>query len=325
MKTHSSHSRDMSLSDSENRTQTRIGLAFLITCVYMLVETVGGILFNSLALIADAGHMFSDAMALGVSWLAIRIGKRHANDRLTYGFTRSEILAALLNCIALWAIVVFIFYEAIQRIFNPAPVEGLGMSSVALVGLILNLVIAATLFPRRKENLNIKAAFLHVMSDTLGSVGAVFAGLLIAWTNFFWIDPVVSILIGLLILISSWTLLRETVNILMEGVPKGLDVSEIESSIANVEGVCCVYDLHIWNLSSKRISLSAHVVLSENRSNSDTVLREIREKVMKDFGVSHLTIQIETSHENKWNSDPRFCRPGTSCSGQNDHFTDYKR
>lgn len=325
MQTHGSHSRDMLAPDSENRTQTRIGLAFLITCLYMLVETAGGILFNSLALIADAGHMFSDAMALGVSWIAIRIGKRHANDRLTYGFTRSEIIAAFFNCIALWTIVVLIFYEAIQRIFNPAPVEGLGMTSVASVGLILNLAIAATLFPRRKENLNIKAAFLHVMSDTLGSVGAIIAGLLITWTHFFWIDPVVSILIGLLILFSSWALLRETVNILMEGVPKGLDVSKVESSIANVEGVCCVYDLHIWNISSKRINLSAHVVLSEDRSNSDTILTKIRETLMRDFGVSHLTIQIETSHDNKWNSDPRFCRPGTSCSGQNVNFTDEKR
>ncbi len=311
------HSDKNSANKSEDRAQARIAIAFLITCVYMVVETIGGIVFNSLALLADAGHMFSDAMALGVSWFAIRIGKRNANDRLTYGFRRAEILAAFLNCIALWAIVVWIFYEAIQRIFTPGPVEGIGMFSVATLGLVLNLAIAAVLFSKRQESLNVKAAFLHVLSDALGSIGALVAGLIIIWTSAFWIDPVISLLIGVLILISSGSLLHETVNILMEGVPKGMDVSAIEAEIAKIDGVCCVYDLHIWNISSKQVNLSAHVVLSERCQDSERILREIGQMVRRDFGVSHSTIQIETSHDNKWLSDPRFCRPGTSCEARN--------
>ncbi|MFH0960268.1 MAG: cation diffusion facilitator family transporter [Pseudomonadota bacterium] len=313
-----SHSVKISAENSENLAQTRIAIAFIITCAYMVVEIVGGFLFNSLALLADAGHMFSDAMALGLSWVAIRIGRRHASNRLTYGFSRSEILAALLNCIALWAIVAMIFFEAAQRIFNPAPVLGSGVFFVATIGLALNLTMAGLLFSKRKENLNVKAAFLHVLSDTLGSIGALVAGLIIMWTHAFWIDPVISLLIGLLILISSWGLLQETVNILMEGVPKGMDVSAIESAIVNIEGVCCVYDLHLWNISSKQVNLSAHVVLSETTADPDRILQEILQMVKQEFGVSHSTIQIETSHNNNWLADPRICRPGTSCHGHNE-------
>ncbi len=313
-----SHSNKISAEKSEDRAEGRIAIAFTITCAYMFVETAGGILFNSLALLADAGHMFSDAMALGLSWVAIRIGKRKASDRLTYGFSRSEILAALLNCIVLWAVVVLIFYEAIQRIFNPGTVEGFGVFSVATVGLILNLAMAAVLFSKRQENLNVKAAFLHVLSDALGSIGALVAGLVILVTSAFWIDPVISLLIGVLILISSWSLLRETVNILMEGVPKGMDVSAIETAIVKIDGVCCVYDLHVWNISSKQVNLSAHVVLSERGVNSVRILTEIGQMVRRDFGVSHSTIQIETSHDNRWLSDIGFCRPGTSCEGRNE-------
>jgi cobalt-zinc-cadmium efflux system protein len=313
-----SHSDKISAEKSENRAQGRIVIAFLITCAYLVVEIVGGILFNSLALLADAGHMFSDAMALGLSWVAIRIGKRRASDRLTYGFSRSEILAALLNCITLWAIVGLIFYEAIQRIFDPGTVQGFGVFSVATVGLILNLAMAGLLFSKRQENLNVKAAFLHVLSDALGSVGALVAGLVILWTSAFWIDPVISLLIGLLILISSWGLLQETVNILMEGVPKGMDVSAIEAAIVKIDGVCCVYDLHIWNISNKQVNLSAHVVLSEEDVDSVRILREIGQMLSRDFGVSHSTIQIETSHDNRSLSDIGVCRPGTSCEGRNE-------
>lgn len=313
-----SHSDKIPARKSEDRAQGRIAIAFLITCAYMVVETVGGILFNSLALLADAGHMFSDAMALGLSWVAIRIGKRQATDRLTYGFSRSEILAALLNCITLWAIVGLISYEAIQRIFNPRTVQGFGVFSVATIGLILNLVMAAVLFSKRQESLNVKAAFLHVLSDALGSIGALVAGLVILWTSAFWIDPVISLLIGVLILISSWSLLHETVNILMEGVPWGMDVSAIETAIVKIDGVCCVYDLHIWNISSKQVNLSAHVVLSEEDVHSVRILREIGQMVSRDFGVSHSTIQIETSHDTRSLSDLGVCRPGTSCEGRNE-------
>jgi cobalt-zinc-cadmium efflux system protein len=291
----------------------------------MLVETGGGLLFNSLALLADAGHMLSDAMALGLSWLAILIAKRSPNDRLTFGFIRSEILAALINGLLLWAIVAVIFYEAVQRVISPQPVQGFGMFAVASVGLVLNLAMATLLFGGRNTNLNIKGAFLHVLSDALGSVGAIVAGLLIVYTNAFWIDPIVSALIGILILISSWGLLKESVHVLMEGVPRGVDVASIETALVNVTGVCCVYDLHVWSISSSQINLSAHVVLTETDRDRNEILLEINSILNERFHIEHTTIQIETSHEIKFDSNNRFCRVGTGCDSTNPGLTDAHR
>ncbi|MFA6223534.1 MAG: cation diffusion facilitator family transporter [Desulfomonilaceae bacterium] len=310
---------------SHGNVQTRIGIAFLVTCLYMLVETGGGLLFNSLALLADAGHMLSDAMALGLSWLAILIAKRSPNDRLTFGFIRSEILAALINGLLLWAIVAVIFYEAVQRVISPQPVQGFGMFAVASVGLVLNLAMATLLFGGRNTNLNIKGAFLHVLSDALGSVGAIVAGLLIVYTNAFWIDPIVSALIGILILISSWGLLKESVHVLMEGVPRGVDVASIETALVNVTGVCCVYDLHVWSISSSQINLSAHVVLTETDRDRNEILLEINSILNERFHIEHTTIQIETSHEIKFDSNNRFCRVGTGCDSTNPGLTDAHR
>ena len=291
----------------------------------MLVETGGGLLFNSLALLADAGHMLSDAMALGLSWLAILIAKRSPNDRLTFGFIRSEILAALINGLLLWAIVAVIFYEAVQRVISPQPVQGFGMFAVASVGLVLNLGMATLLFGGRNTNLNIKGAFLHVLSDALGSVGAIVAGLLIVYTNAFWIDPIVSALIGILILISSWGLLKESVHVLMEGVPRGVDVASIETALVNVTGVCCVYDLHVWSISSSQINLSAHVVLTETDRDRNEILLEINSILNERFRIEHTTIQIETSHEIKFDSNNRYCRVGTGCDSTNPGLTDAHR
>jgi cobalt-zinc-cadmium efflux system protein len=319
------HAHAHSLPESIGNGQTRIGIAFLVTCLYMLVESGGGLLFNSLALLADAGHMLSDAMALGLSWLAILIGKRSPNDRLTFGFIRSEILAALINGLLLWTIVAVIFYEAVQRVIDPQPVQGFGMFAVATIGLLLNLAMAALLFGGRNTNLNIKGAFLHVLSDALGSVGAIVAGLLIIYTNAYWIDPIVSALIGILILISSWGLLKESVHVLMEGVPRGVDVASIETALVNVIGVCCVYDLHVWSISSSQINLSAHVVLTQTDRDRNEILLEINSILNKRFHIGHTTIQIETSHEIKFDSTNRFCRVGTGCDSTNPGLTDVHR
>jgi cobalt-zinc-cadmium efflux system protein len=292
----------------------RLGIAFFITAAYMVVEAVGGFAFNSLALLADAGHMFSDVMALGLSWLAIRIGKRSPTDRLTFGFRRSEILAALINGLALWAIVAVIFYEAVHRFSVPSPVQGKGMFLVAGVGLVVNLVMAALLFRGRNENLNIKGAFLHIVSDALGSAGAVIAAIVIIYTGRDWVDPLVSILIGFLVLYSSWGLVKESVLILMEGVPSDVDLRRVEESITSHEGVCCVYDLHVWSITSNRPALSAHVVMSDPSFDRYAVLTRLNEVLEKRFGIEHTTIQIESTHEMKSREECSSCRMGTACA-----------
>ncbi len=292
----------------------RLVIALFITAGYMVVEAFGGYLFNSLALLADSGHMLSDVMALGLSWLALQIGQRSPTDSHTFGFKRTEILAALMNGVALWVIVGLLFYEAGRRFFQPPHVEGAGMLIVASAGLAVNLLIAALLFRDRRENLNIRSAFIHVIADALGSAGAILAAIVILATGLNWVDPLVSVLIGFLILFSSWELLKESVHILMEGVPAGMQVRDIEQTLLEQDGVCCVYDLHIWSITSNRHALSAHVVLSDLTEDRHQVLKRLNTVLVDKFHIDHTTIQIETSHEMRNEAEGMACRAGTSCS-----------
>lgn len=301
----------------EGGSQHRLGIVLLITLLFMVVEVVGGVVFNSLALLADAGHMLSDVTSLGLSWLAFRIGRRAAGDRHTFGFRRSEILAALCNGLLLWAVVAVIVYEAAHRFYAPLPVQAGGMLVIAGLGLAVNLVMAAVLFKGKDENLNVKSAFLHVIADALGSLGAIIAAAVIFLTGLNWMDPLVSVFIGALILYSSWGLLKESTHILMEGVPNGIDIREIENSLVEQEGVCCVHDLHVWSITSNRHSLSAHVVLSENGVDSDEVVARVNRVLHERFSIDHTTIQIETSHEIRPDVEGLTCRKGTVCSASN--------
>lgn len=307
---HNHHHHSPEDSDHAHR---RLSIAFGITAVYMVAEVVGGFVFNSLALLADAGHMFCDVMALGLSWLVLKIGKKPPSDTHTFGFRRSEILAALLNGLTLWAIVGVIFYEAAHRLFNPQPVAGAGMLVVASIGLALNVLMAGLLFNSRKENLNLRSAFLHVLSDALGSVGAIVAAIVILYTSAYWVDPLVSVFVGLLILYSSWDLVRGAVRILMEGVPLGMDLREIEKAMLNQEGVCCIHDLHVWTMEGSRISLAAHVVLCEPDQDREAVLDGLNQTLKDRFAIDHTTIQIETSHDRARECREHACRPGTVC------------
>ncbi|MGD9818568.1 MAG: cation diffusion facilitator family transporter, partial [Desulfomonilaceae bacterium] len=212
---HDSHNHDHPRLTNEKK----LGLALALTLAYMIAEAVGGFVFNSLALLADSGHMLSDATALGISWLAIRIGKKLPTDRHTFGFKRTEIIAALVNGLALWFIVAIIYIEAFQRFYSPVAVQGHGMLLVAVIGLLVNLLMAFLLYRSASESINIRAAFLHVVSDALGSLGAIIAGVIIIYTQVYWVDPLISLLIGILILYSSWDLIKESFHILMEGAP----------------------------------------------------------------------------------------------------------
>jgi len=284
----------------ERHTETlRLKLALAISCIYFFAELIGGFLTNSLALLSDAGHMLSDIAALALSLFAFRIAKRPATVSSTYGYHRAEILAALFNGLSLWLIVGVIFAAAYNRFLDPPAVESYGMMIVASLGLLVNVVAGAILYGSHRHNLNLRGAFLHVVSDALGSVGAIAAGLIMLFTGWYVADPVISILIGLLILHSSWNLIKESFSVLMQAVPKGIRLEDVQQALEEVEGVSKVHDLHVWAVTSDIFTLSAHAVV-ENGGDFHQVLNGIEDTLKERFNIEHTTIQLETeSREEK--------------------------
>jgi cobalt-zinc-cadmium efflux system protein len=268
-----------------------LGLALALTLGYAIVELVAGTVFKSLALVSDAGHMFSDALALGLAWFAAWVSARPAGSRHTYGLARAEVLAAFVNGVALLLVVVFIAVESIRRLMQPQDVDGLGVMVVAFVGLVLNLGVVLIL-SRGERSLNLRAAMLHVTSDVVGSVAALIAGAVIYFTGWKPIDPILSIVIALLILASTIGLLREALHVLMEGVPRSVKLEEVGKAIARITGVRSVHDLHIWNISSGRVALSAHLDV-DDLSRWPTMLNEARHVLEERFGIDHVTLQPE--------------------------------
>ena len=270
-----------------------LAIALVITFSFFVVELVGGIVTNSLALITDSWHMLNDVFALVFALVAAWIARHPATVKRTYGYYRAEILAAFLNGIFLWAIVVFIFFEAIQRIQQPAPVESLEMLIIAVLGLMANGLSALTLSRSRDESLNVRGAFLHVVTDTLGSIGAISAGLIMFFTGWYQADPIISMLIGVLIFYGSGKLVRDSVNVLLEGVPSHIDANLLERKIVELEGVKNVHDLHVWCITpTKMCCMSAHIVIEEGtdrRKLTETLITMLK----KEFGIDHTTIQIE--------------------------------
>jgi cobalt-zinc-cadmium efflux system protein len=258
----------------------------------MLAEAIGGYFANSLALLSDAGHMFTDVAALALSLLAVRFASRPATPRKTYGFYRLEILAALVNGATLIVLSLLICFEAYKRLRQPEEVHGWMLILISCGGLIVNLISAYLLSRFHKESLNVRGAFLHVLGDLLGSVAAVAAGALIIWRDWKWADPVFSVLISLLIIFSSWRLVSEAVNILLEGTPSHINAAAVEQAIRTVAGVRDVHDLHIWTITSGRHALTAHVVVND-AGESYRILRELRELLAERFVLTHSTIQIE--------------------------------
>jgi cobalt-zinc-cadmium efflux system protein len=264
----------------------------VLTLGYMLAEIIGGYLADSLALLADAGHMFSDAAALALSLFAAWISQRPPTHKHTYGYYRAEILAALANGATLIAISIVIFIEAFRRFGAPEPVQGRLMLVIAAGGLIVNLVGLAILSSGRGESLNVRGAWLHLLTDALGSVAALVAGGLIWAYGWYWADPLASIAIGVLVIYSSWDLVRQAIAILMEGTPPHLSLSEVEAAITSVAGVREVHDLHVWTITSGMHSLSAHAVLEAGYEHH-AALEGIRHVLHERFGIDHITIQID--------------------------------
>jgi len=270
----------------------RLILALAITAVYFFVELLGGILTNSLALLSDAGHMFSDIAALGLSLFAFQMARRPATTKKTYGYHRLEILVALINGLTLWLIVGIIFNEAYRRFLDPPQVHSLGMLLIAAIGLVVNVVAGMILFGSDHGSLNMRGAFLHVLGDALGSVGAVAAGLIMLATEWYLADPLISILIGLLILYTSWGLIKESLDILMQSVPKGIDVEEVQRALEQVSGVSKIHDLHVWSVTSGVFTLSAHAVITSD-GDPHMILDRIEDRLKRQFSIEHTTIQLE--------------------------------
>jgi cobalt-zinc-cadmium efflux system protein len=274
----------------------RLKWALAISTVYFFAELIAGFLTNSLALLSDAGHMLSDIGALALSLFAFHFAKRPATVQSTYGYHRVEILVALFNGLALWLIVGVIFASAFNRFSNPPDVESTGMIIVAALGLLVNIAAGVILFdPHHHHNLNLRGAFIHVASDAMGSVGAIAAGVVMLTTGWYLADPLISVLIGLLILFSSWNLVKESLSILMQSVPKGIRLEEVQTTIESVAGVAKVHDLHVWTVTSGIYTLSAHAVV-ENGGDLHQVLNGIEDTLKQRFNIEHTTIQLETEN-----------------------------
>jgi len=274
------------------RNARRLAWTLGLIASYMVAEVIGGLLSGSLALLADAGHMLSDAAALALALFAMYMSAKPASPRRTYGLYRGEILAALANGGALIALSLYVFVEAWRRLSEPAEVEAGMMLGVAAGGLGVNLLALWILREGRSESLNVRGAWLHVVGDTLGSVGAIVAALLIAGFGWLWADPVASVLIACLVMYSSWALLKETVSVLMESAPGHIDVDELRGAMVGAQGVVDVHDLHVWTITSGIESLSAHVVI-EHAVEARAVLAEMRLMLHDRFGIDHITLQIE--------------------------------
>jgi cobalt-zinc-cadmium efflux system protein len=270
----------------------RLRLAFWTQFVFFLVELVGGILTNSLALMADAGHMLSDVGALGLSLLALMWTTRPPTERKTFGYHRLEILVALINGLVLWAIAGGIFYAAVERFFQPPEVSSRPLMIIATLGLLVNLLGMYVLMPSREQNLNLRSAFLHLLGDSFGSVAAIAAGAAIWWRGWYWFDPLAGAIVGVLIIFSSWQLVWEAADILLESTPRHIDLDEVQQSLENHPQVQRVHDLHIWTIASGIFALSVHVTI-DNHLNRDCLTWELEELLRHRFGLEHNTIQIE--------------------------------
>ncbi len=295
----------------ENHTlQKRFIVSIILTSVILLAEVAGGLWTGSLALLSDSAHVFTDIFALGLSYLALRLSSLPADEGHSYGYHRLEVLAALANGISLGIISIGIFVEAYNRWLTPEPIKSVEMLVIAAIGLIANILVAVVLKGHShshehdqsghhhealaNRDLNLESAFLHVIGDAISSVGVIVAAILIWRTGYMWIDPLVSVLIGLIILFSSVRVLRSSLHILIEGVPEGMSISRIGESIASVPGVQEVHDLHVWNICSGTVALSAHVVLSEETArDSGPTMAQVKDCLATRYGIDHTTVQFE--------------------------------
>jgi cobalt-zinc-cadmium efflux system protein len=295
-------------------------ISFFIIATYMIIEVIGGYLTNSLALLADAGHMLSDALSLAIALIAFKLGEKVASESKTFGYKRFEILAAVLNGVTLIIIALFIFYEAIERFANPPEVATTGMLIVSGIGLAVNILVAWIMMRGGdvEENLNMRGAYLHVISDMLGSVGAIVAALLIMFFGWGWADPLASVLVAALVLRSGYYVSKSALHVLMEGTPQNVDLTDVIQTIEKTKGVQSIHDLHVWSITSGLNALSCHAVVDDEISIAES--QKLLHKIEHDLshkGIHHVTIQFESSAHKHDNSI--LCKVKVESSGHHGH------
>lgn len=282
----------MEVTSASYQHKGRLKLVLWLVLAYLIAEVAGGILTGSLALLADAGHMVTDAGGLAFALFAINIARRPASKKLTYGYYRVEILAALTNAVVLIGISLYILYEAWQRFKEPPEVSSKNMLIVAIIGLLVNIAGMLILRKGSKKSLNLKGAYFEVLSDMLTSLGVIAAAVIMMMTGWYYADPIISAGIGLFILPRVWILLKDAVKVLLEGTPADISMNELNASLNSVPGVVSIHDLHVWSLTSGMNVMSAHVLIKEN-AQGEQVLKSIKEKMLEQFNIAHTTIQIE--------------------------------
>jgi cobalt-zinc-cadmium efflux system protein len=281
--------------DHSHGNMRRVQIALILTATFMMVEVIGGIISGSLALLADAGHMLTDSMALALAALAFRVSARPADSRRSYGYQRFQILAAFVNGLSLLLIVAWILIEAIRRLMSPHEVLAETMLVVAAAGLVVNLVSFAVLHGGDRENMNIRGAALHVLGDLLGSVAAIIAALVILYTGWMPIDPLLSIFVALLILRSAWHLVLRSAHILLEGAPEWLEIGQMKSKITSqVPAVRDIHHVHVWGLTPQHLMLTMHITLADTQAPTTPIIRQVKAVLRDEFGISHSTIEVES-------------------------------
>lgn len=271
-----------------------LNIAFFLTLTLFVAEIIGGLITNSLAILSDAWHLLTDILALSISWFALWQTKKPANRRLTYGYHRIGIFAAFINNLSLIGISFYIFYKAIYRLFNPVEVKSLGMVSLAILGVIVSGTIVL-LLRKQEDNLNIKSATLHFIGDILSYIGVVIAGILLYFTNWLWIDPVISIIFAAIILNSAFRMLVPAVKILLEAVPDSINLEDIEKTIIEIPGVKSVHDIHVWGISLEEIMLTAHIVVDNTSiSEGHNLIHDVKNNLYKRYKIWHVILQLET-------------------------------
>jgi cobalt-zinc-cadmium efflux system protein len=294
---HHHHHHSHAHSHAEEGGEGRLILSILLNLLITVVEVIGGLLSGSLALLSDALHNLSDTTSLAVSWATVRISRRPADVRRTFGYRRAQIIGAFVNLITLVVIALFLVSEAVERYLNPEPIDGLVMLSVALVGLAANLLTAVLLYRQSRHSLNIRSAFIHIVSDAVSSVGVVVGGVLILLYDLYLVDTLLTILISAYILVQSYQLLRQTTRILMQSVPEGMELERIVAEIVRVEGVEGVHHIHVWQLDEATTNLEAHVLIEEaNLEAMPRIKSEIKARLRQQFAIAHSTLEFEVGH-----------------------------
>jgi len=269
-----------------------LAIALCLTTTFLVAEVIAGVVFNSLALLSDAAHMFTDAAALAIALAANKIGARKPDDKRTFGYRRFEILAAAFNAILLFAVAIYVLVEGVKRLIDPEPVQSIGMLIVAILGLVINLVAMRLLSAGKDKSLNIKGAYLEVWADMLGSLGVIAGALVIQFTGWRFVDPIVAIGIGLWVLPRTWILLKDTTHILLEGAPSGVDLAKVRKLVVETPGVTDIHDLHVWVSGADQPSCSVHVVLMDG-ADGEAVRLAVAARLEGDFDLHHLTVQTE--------------------------------